>query len=407
MIKYRMIAWHSVLRMVSDFSFAENHWPATRAGEPTAHWSFLYTLYLVFSYSLFGNNPLVARILQAVIVGILHPYITYRIGEKLFGRQVGLISAGITALYLYFIYYSAALMTEPFYITSILFCLFISIQLAESNDKKQDVVLGIVLGISIGIAVLLRQIFLLFVPFLFLWIWTKRIRQGFGLPTLSTILTVFLIALFILPISFYNLHRFNRLVLVNTNSGFAFFWGNHPIYGTHFEPILPPEMGTYQDLIPDDVRHLDEAALDQELLKRGLQFVFDDPKRYILLSLSRIPPYFMFWPSSESSFISNVSRVASFGIMWPFMLYGMVLSGKKMLLGQGNSFLKSIFSPEGLLLTFVVVYSTIHILIWTLIRYRLPVDAVMIIFSGFAVDDIFKRIRKFIYLNSQNISTVQ
>jgi hypothetical protein len=42
----------------------------TAAGAPTAQWSFLYTLYLVVVYGLFGIHPLEARLIQAVIVGI-------------------------------------------------------------------------------------------------------------------------------------------------------------------------------------------------------------------------------------------------------------------------------------------------------------------------------------------------
>ena len=36
----------------------------------TAHWSFLYTLYLTAVYALFGPNPLVARLIQAVAIGV-------------------------------------------------------------------------------------------------------------------------------------------------------------------------------------------------------------------------------------------------------------------------------------------------------------------------------------------------
>jgi hypothetical protein len=88
-------------------------------------------------------------------------------------------------------------------------------------------------------------------------------------------------------------------------------------------------MGSYQDLIPPEVRNRDEAALDQELMRRGLQFVIDDPGRYLLLSISRIPAYFMFWPSTDAGLISNLSRVLSFGLLWPFMLYGLVRSLEK------------------------------------------------------------------------------
>lgn len=390
---FDQISYHNLaLRVLGGhgFSFGELWWPITPANAPTAHWSFLYTFYLVFVYTLFGPNPIIGRILQALIVGILHPYIAYRLGEKLFTKSIGLIAAGITAIYVYFFYYGAALMTEPFYITAILFSLFFSIQLAESADKKQDIKLGISLGISIGITVLLRQVFLLMIPFLFLWIWIARFKRNRNLPLLPTVLSFILIFSFILPITLYNYSRFGRFVLLNTNSGYAFFWGNNPIYGTKFIPILPT--ATYQEMIPAEVRHLDEAALDSELLGRGIQFVMNDPKRYVLLSLSRIPPYFMFWYSSDSSMLSNISRIGSFGVFLPFMLYGLVLSIKKSVSEKGNRFLNLLISPEGLLMIFAGAYTSVHILTWTLVRYRLPVDAVLIPFAGLALMDFYSRI---------------
>lgn len=384
---FDQVSYHNLaLRVVGGygFTFGEQWWPITPAGAPTAHWSFLYTLYLVLIYSIFGPHPLIARILQAVIVGILHPYITFRVGETIFSRNVGLVASAIAAVYVYFFYYGAALMTEPFYITAILFSLYFAVSFAQTKDKQRDMKLSLALGLSLGIAVLLRQVFLLFVPFLFLWMWYTRFRRRVGLPLLPTVISIFIVVLLILPITYFNYSRFGRFVLLNTNSGYAFFWGNNPIYGTKFIPILPTE--TYQDLIPQELRHLDEAALDQALLKRGIQFVLDDPTRYALLSLSRIPPYFMFWYSPESSTLSNISRIGSFGIFLPFMLYGLFLAikqNRKDLLG----------SPVGLMVLFTVVYSGVHILTWTLIRYRLPVDAALLPFAGLALVEIVQRVR--------------
>jgi len=224
---FDQVSYHNLaLRVLGGhgFTFGEMWWPITRAGEPTAHWSFPYTLYLVGIYAAFGAYPVAARILQAIIVGILHPYITYRIGEKIFSRTIGLIAAAVVSIYIYYIYYGAALMTEPFYITSILFSLFFAMQLADNRDKKQDIKFGLALGISLGLTIILRQVFLLFVPFLFLWIWIARFKLTRNLPLLSTILSFALVALFILPITLYNYSRFHRFVLVNTNSGYAFFW---------------------------------------------------------------------------------------------------------------------------------------------------------------------------------------
>jgi 4-amino-4-deoxy-L-arabinose transferase-like glycosyltransferase len=397
------VSYDGLARRVVDgfgFSFAEGHWPMTPAGQPTAHWSFLYTLYLAAFYAVFGAQPVLPRLAQALIVGGLQTYVTYRIGERIFSRSVGLIAAAISALYIYFIYYGGSLMTEPFYITAILYSLFIVIQLSEDAGRSAEIKYGIFLGLALAVTVLLRQVFLLFIPFLFLWLWVTRLKKRLSLPILSTVLSLGLVVLFILPFALYNHSRFGRYIL-NTNSGFAFYWGNHPIYGTHFMPILPEEMGTYQDLVPMELRSLDEAALDQALLRRGLQFVIDDPKRYILLSLSRIPIYFEFLPSSRSGMVSNISRVGSFGLALPFMLYGLFLAVKRVWSEKGNRLVNLFTSPTGLLLLFAVIYTSVHVLTWTLIRYRLPVDAALIPFAGLAVHDLYTRINTRFALSRQ------
>jgi O-antigen ligase len=135
---------------------------------------------------------------------------------------------------------------------------------------------------------------------------------------------------------------------------------------------------------------LNEAALDSALLKRAIEIVSADPQRYLALSLSRIPPYFMFWPSAQSSLMSNIARVASFGLFLPFMLYGLILSGRRLFVP-----LKEIVrSPLFLLYLFMLVYTGIHVLTWTLVRYRLPVDAVLMLFAGIALLDIAERARQ-------------
>ncbi|MFU8773561.1 MAG: hypothetical protein ACNA8H_14235, partial [Anaerolineales bacterium] len=306
---------------------------------------------------------------------------------------------GLTAIYIYFIYYSGALMTEAFYITVVLASLYLAVILSDKLrinallDERlrfsleqapifKTIFLTGVLGVCLGMAVLLRQVVLFFVPILFLWVWWSGRRHH----TWAVLFSGLVMLVGILPVTLYNYIRFERFVLVNTNAGFAFYWGNHPVYGNHFEPILPS--GEYFRLLPEELLHLNEAALDQALLQRGLEFVVEDPIRYLNLSLSRIPAFFMFWPSAESGLVSNISRVASFGLMLPFMLYGLV----------GVFFKRKIWmdgvlsSPAMLLYLFIVFYTLIHLLSWALIRYRLPVDAVLLVFAGWAVVDIFPRI---------------
>ena len=369
------------------FTFETGWWPMTSPGAPTAHWSYLYTAFLAAVQAVVGLNPVLMRIIQSIAVGVLQPLLAYLLGRRMFGEAAGLVAAALTALYAYFVYYSATLMTEPFYFTAILASLYFAIRLAdhlkdEDSPRPTRLQWAVALGLVLAVAVLLRQVFLLIIPTLLLWTWIAGGRRN----ALFAAIPALIVGLVILPITLFNYSRFNQFVLLNTNAGFAFFWANHPIHGTSFIPAR--EIDDYQVLIPPELRHLNEAEMDRALLSRGLQIVRADPLRFLLLSMSRIPTYFTFWPSAASGIVSNISRVGSFGIMLPFMLLGILFWLRD---HWTDGLLKLLATPGALLLAFGVVYTVVHLLSWALIRYRLPVDAVLIIFAGLAVVELSRR----------------
>lgn len=393
-------SYHNLAMRVLDghgFSFGRSWWPATGAGEPTAHWSFLYTLFVTAVYAVFGISPVMVRIIQAIAVGILMPWLIYRIVRRLFSGEnaidlsknesfsveaVALLAAAIMSIYSYFVYYAAALMTESFYITAILWSLDIALQIRQAESEKVSPQRWLLLGFALGITVLLRQLFIMFVPFLLLWLWwASRPKLRYLL------LPLLLIVAMILPWTIRNYLAFDQVVLLNTNSGFAFFWGNHPIHGTHFMPILPPEMGSYYSLIPPELLTLNEAELESALMGLAVDQIAADPGRYLLLSISRIPPYFTFWPTPNSNWLSNLARLISFGLFLPFMLYGLSVT-----LGRRHQSVKNwLAAPMTLLYIFMLFYAGVHILTWTLIRYRLPIDALLLIFAGLGLYKIGRR----------------
>jgi 4-amino-4-deoxy-L-arabinose transferase-like glycosyltransferase len=374
------------------FSFGEPWWPATQAEAPTAHWSYAYTYFLVAVYGVFGLHPLAARLVQAVVVGVLQPLLAYRLGRVLFGHRIGLIVSALTAGYAYFVYYAGALMTESFYIVCILGALDLAILLAAEPDEARPpraprIWAEIGLGLTLGLAVLLRQVVLLAVPVIVLWLWIAgRTNWRSRLRSIAVAGTV--IGACVVPFTIYNSTRFPSFVLLNTNAGFALYWGNHPIHGTSFQSILSPEQASYGELLPAEIVGLDEASLDRELLARGVRFVLDDPARYVLLSVSRIADYFQFWPTAESGRISNIARVLSFGWLWPFMAAGLGWELRRLRTIRGI-----VFSPAGLLSAFAGFYALIHLLSWALIRYRLPVDAVLLVFAGIGVSVVLEKAR--------------
>ncbi len=396
------VSYHELSRRVLEghgFSFGTGWWPATAAGEPTAHWSYVYVLYLTGVYALFGIHPIAARLIQAVLTGILQPLLSWSIGRRLFGPRSGLVAAALTSFYPYFVFYGGALMTESLYIVAILWILDISIAMTGASSGSYRVAgmrAWIFLGLACGMAVLLRQVFLLLVPAVLVWIAWRLLRFNRSLSARQAVcrfaLSIAVLLACIAPWTIRNYKAFGTFVLLNTNSGFAFFWGNHPVHGTDFIPILPSER--YGALIPEELRGLNEAEMDNALRQRGFDFIREDPRRYLLLSLSRAREYFKFWPEAGSSSGSNRARMLSFGLILPLTLWGMlrlVISRFR----EKETCADSVIPGASLLVLTGGLYTLLHLMTWTLIRYRLPVDAMFMPFAAlgavFIYDALYRR----------------
>ncbi len=379
------------------FSFPTRWYPFTAPDEQTAHWSFLYTLYLAGVYALFGHHPLAARLIQVILSG-LQCWLIYRIGRRLFGEWVGIASALLTAGYAYFVFFNAALMTQTFYILALLFALDIALGLAgvtqhatrntlcEPRISNSEFSPWLFLGVALGAAALMRQTILLFAPFLFGYIWwanrkskarnhAARNTQHASRITLlftGTFVSLIVIAALVLPWTIRNYLVFNDFLLLNSNGGFWLYSSNHPNQGTTFN-------GNYVAPLPDNLKGLGEPAIDRALMREGIGFVLADPARFLMLTWSRVGAYFWIAPTESSLLIANLSRLFSFGLYFPLMLYGLWLSRKHW--------------RAGLPLYLYVAFETTFCLVsWAAPRYRLPSDAIMMVFAGLAAVALSERV---------------
>jgi len=343
------------------FSFATGWYPFTRPDEPTAHWSYLYTLYLAAVYAIAGPHPLAARLIQAVLSG-LSLWLTFRIGAQLFDRRVGLAAAALAAAYAYFVFFGAALMTQTFYITALLGVMTLAIDLTREPTRGT----WVLLGVSLGVAALLRQTILLFTPILLAWIvWTRRPRWA------DVAIALAIVAAAVLPWTVRNYRVFGDVLLLNANGGYWFYASNHPTQGTSFDP-------SHAAPLPADLQGLGEPALDRALYSRAAAFIVTEPGRFARLTLSRIPHYFWLLPSGASSTASNLGRMLSFPLYLPFFVYGLYLS-------------RSAWRQCLPLYLYIGFDTTLHLISWAAPRYRLPSDALLMVFAGLAVRELASR----------------
>ncbi|HOT90795.1 MAG TPA: hypothetical protein PLJ78_04290 [Anaerolineae bacterium] len=390
------------------FSFERFWYPFTPPNTPTAHWSFLYSLFIAAVYAVFGVHPLAARLTQAILGGFLLPWMVYRLTATLFGEvemasgesQVAnrdspfaLLAAAIAAVYGYFILYAATMMTETFYIVALLWSLEVGLRVGRELRRGAAIPfsLALQLGASLGIAALIRQSILPWVPVFFLWLvwqgvstltrWHVETFKRFS----GLILAGLTLLAFILPWTYRNYRVYGEFLLLNSNTGYAMYSAQHPMHGTHFQEFAAAPL-------PEGLSG-NEAQMDRALLRQGLRFVLDDPGRYLLLSLSRIRAFFEFWPTPDTTLLHNIGRTGSFGLFLPFMLYGLYLAVSRQPSAVSTPY-SLLPTPYSLLLLFMAFYTLLHILTWAMVRYRLPVDAVALPFAALAIYDLYQRLRK-------------
>ncbi len=394
------------------FSFARDWYPFTEAETPTSHWSFLYSLFVAAVYAVAGPQPLAARITQAVLGGVLLPWMTYRLAWRLFSdpkgdapasgvrngaerrsapsraELLGVLSAALAAVYAYFMLYAATIMTETFYIVALLWSLERALAVRERLARHQAIGVGLTLtlGLSLGIAVLLRQSILPWIVVLFAWLLWISHRLGERRRLVRTlVLAIAPIVLLILPFTIRNYRVYGSFLLLNSNAGYAMYSAQHPMHGVEFQTFAAAP-------VPEELLGQNEAALDRELMRRGIGFVMAEPGRYLLLSLDRVGAYFDFSPSSASSSINAAGRLVSSLLFMPLMVYGIGVALYRA--RRDTPGLADLLStPLALILIFAVFYSALHIFTWAMPRYRLPVDAVLMPFAAYAILDLSLRTR--------------
>ena len=245
-------------------------------------------------------------------------------------------------------------MTQTFFILALLAAVDRALAIAARATAAN----WAALGLSLGLGTLLRQTMLLYVPVLLTWLlWTTHGRgrwRGAGLAAA-------LIGLCVLPWTARNYAAFGDFLLLNSNGGYFFYASNHPDQGTSFDP-------TFTAPIPGELVGAAEPTIDRALFRSALGFIADDPVRFLRLSASRAASYFWLLPSSASTPLSNIARMLSFTLYLPFMVYGLVLSRQR-------------WRACMPLYLYVAVDAALHLSTWAAPRYRLPSDALLIVFA--------------------------
>ncbi len=332
----------------------------------------LYPFFLGLCYKVFGGSLFMAKLVQ-IFLGLATIALVYKIGVKLFSENVGLLAAGLAAVYGPLFFNEQILIPEalgiPLYAaTFYVVCLF---------EETPSVKKGMLLGLLLGLAALTKANALLFA---FIYLPFRFFRNQGSVTIKSKTAAACFLALFavLAPVTAHNYFFGKDRVLLSSHAGLNFYVGNNPAAQGVFE--APEGTGTNVEAQREGARVVAEKALGRNLKpsevssywsNRAKEFIRQNPGRFAKLFVKKIALFFDARELSDledfefSKELIGFLRLPwlSFAFLGPFFLLGIAVSFGKV-------------RHRGALVLWICTYLAGLAFFFVNARYRLPVLSV-------------------------------
>ena len=216
-------------------------------------------------------------------------------------------------------------------------------------------------------------------PAFFLWLYIMLKKTFFGKTAL--LFLIFLsFAIILFPWSYSNSKKMGKFVLVTSESGHALWQGNNE-YFDGFNRLGP------NDIPPRLVELLKGKPINEQdriYREEAVRFITSHPKEFIILYVKKFINFWRIYPKpiSQNQYTSTKTKlisIFSYGILLFFSLIALWQTRRR--------FVYLCLIPISALL-FAMGYS----LFLTSTRYRLPIDAFIILFASVAIVQFVKNL---------------
>ncbi len=338
----------------------------------------LYPYFLAFFYH-FGQKSWIYFIIQLIQVFLssITIIILYRIAALLFDRTVALCTAIGVSVYPPFVYYCAKLVPTTVFI----FLLSLTLLLVLEH-RKNDITYIVSSGIAFGLSLLCDPLAFALFPALIVWYFIQR-----KIPLGNILLLMFISLVLLVPWTVRNYSVHGQIVPVTTQFGINFWIGNNPhATGTDYYKVYSPEKGLFilmTETLSNDTKQqlesMSEVERSQFFFKQGLKFIRYSPGKFLTLLFKKAYIYWWFAPSEITASVDITKYRKLYAIFYvPLLILG--------IFGMARSLRKSSITRASLILLTIFFISGIYILTHVgLMRYRVPLEALLIMFASFAV----------------------
>lgn len=348
---------------------------------------FFYQFFLSVVYVFSGNSIITAKIVQALLSGLTCALV-YRLGEKIFDRQTGIIAGLITAFYGPLFFYESELLAAGWaaFWSVVLVLLFLKTQ---EKDKIRH---WFLLGLCGSLSIITRPTFLPF--FIAGCIWLRfKVRPGVSLVTRFGALFAGIL-LVIMPVGFAAKHAGQKFSILPSSGGINLYIGNNPNYRQTLteRPSKDWEEKLFKNLSKDKISR-DAWERDRFFKQQVIKYVKSQPldfakglgRKTLEFICSREIPrnvsVYMFgrWSRLLRLLTWKIDGFGfPFGLIFPLVVLGVIFNWRRI---------------PGPVVLFIVLYPSTVILFFVTSRYKVPVVPVFAIPAAAGAVSVAGRIR--------------
>lgn len=246
--------------------------PGPSAGHPP-----LYTV-LLGGVSWLGGTSTLAHRSAGLVLGALSIVLVGLLARRLGGDRLGLVAAGIAAVYPMFIAVDGALMSETLYTPLVAGVFLTALALLRTPRAR----LGLLLGALLGLAALTRSEALLFLPFLVL-------PLAFAVPWRHAALAVLACVLVLAPWTIRNAVQLDAFVPISTNDSTVLAGANCDL------TYRGPDLGLWNIGCISERREKQEAKQAAIWREEGLDYIREHPGRLVVVAGFRLLRIWDLW----------------------------------------------------------------------------------------------------------------
>jgi O-antigen/teichoic acid export membrane protein len=351
-----------------------------------------YPAFLALVYAIFGPQPAIARIFQALLISLVVPLLYY-IGSRFwildFGfwnkkhgderdivpkskiqnlKSIGLLAAILFAIYPFSIFWSQYLITENLLVVLFAVLAALLVRPGEANPLR---LLGA--GVVMGLSLLTRPTALPVMILLFLWLLFAV--KGARKITLSYAVLVVGLIVGLSPWVARNYAEYGQFIPFTSGygssaGGYVFWISNNALtaqpgekWGRYVDPALLPENAEYND--PPN----DPASMDRKGYRYGLNYLTSHPGDVPVLLLGK---FLRFWNVFPGTALYTRAIGALSLLLLPFFLVGLWQAIRHPASG-------------GLPLSFIIGTMLVGLIFWADTRTRVPAEPFILLLSALGV----------------------